>query len=54
MEDPEDRFPSSTVTLSMLISESVYKLICLIERVIRWTARHVVRPHWFLFRCLVR
>jgi hypothetical protein len=52
MEDPEDRFPSSTVTISMLISESVYRLITLIERLVRWTAR-ATRPHRFLFRILL-
>lgn len=52
MRDPEDRFPTSTVTLSMLISESVYKLILVIERVIRWLLRAVIRPYLFLFRCL--
>ena len=53
MKDPEDRFPTSTVTLSMLISESVYRLITLIERAIRWTER-ATRPHRFLARILLR
>lgn len=49
MEDPEDRFPTSRVTLSMLISESVYRLITMIERLIRWSER-ATRPHRFLLR----
>lgn len=52
MEDPEDRFPSSTVTLSMLISESVYRLVVLVERLIRWVAR-ITRPHRFVIRILL-
>jgi hypothetical protein len=52
MEDPENRFPDSTVTLSMLISESVYQLIKRIDRSIRWTERST-RPHRFLLRILL-
>ena len=53
MNDPDDRFPSSSVTLSMLISESVYRLVCIVERSIRWFAKHVYRPYLFLFRALI-
>ena len=52
MEDPEDRFPNSTVTLSMLISESVYRLVTMIEHLIRWFER-VTRPHRFVLRILL-
>lgn len=52
MEDPDDRFPSSTVTYSMLISESVYRLVVLVERLIRWSER-ATRPHRFLARILL-
>jgi hypothetical protein len=38
--------------LSLLISESVYRLITLIERLFRWTAR-ATRPHRFLLRILL-
>ncbi len=51
--DPrEDRFPSSTVTLSMLISELTYKLITAIERIIRWFNVAVIRPCRLHFRWL--
>ena len=51
--DPrEDRFPSSTVTISMLISESTYKLITAIERIIRWFNVAVIRPCRLHFRWL--
>ena len=51
--DPrEDRFPSSTVTISMLISESTYKLITAIERLIRWFNVAVIRPCRLHFRWL--
>lgn len=53
MNDPDDRFPSSSVTLSMLISESVYRLVVIIERSIRWFAKHVYRPYLLLFRVLI-
>ena len=36
MRDPEDRFPTSTVTIAMLISEAVYKLVVIVERLIWW------------------
>lgn len=52
MDPREDRFPSSTVTLSMLISESVYRLITAIERLIRWFNKAVLRPCRLFFRCL--
>lgn len=52
MEDPEDRFPTSTVTISMLISESVYRLVVVVERLIRWSER-ATRAHRFLLRILL-
>lgn len=53
MNDPDDRFPSSTVSLSMLVSESVYRLVVIVERLIRWFGKNIYRPYWFLFRCLI-
>ena len=53
MDDPKNQIPTSSVTISMLISESVYKLVVLIERVIRWFNKAILRPYLFLFRCLV-
>lgn len=53
MNDPEDRFPSSTVTIAMLISESVYRLVVIVERSIRWFAKHIYRPYLFLIRTLI-
>ena len=53
MEDPDDRFPNSSVTLSMLISESVYRLVVIVERLILWFIKNLYRPYLFLFRCLV-
>ena len=53
MDDPRNQLPSSSVTIAMLISESVYKLVVVIERPIRWFNKAILRPHLFLFRCLV-
>ena len=53
MNEPNNRIPSSSVTISMLTSESVYKLITAIERIFRWLNRSVIRPYLFLFRCLL-
>ena len=44
MNVPDKQFPSSSVTLSMLISESVYKVVVGIERIIRWVTKAVLRP----------
>jgi hypothetical protein len=52
MNEPEDRIPGSTVTISMLISERTYRLITLIDRGIRWTEK-TTRPHRFLARILL-
>jgi hypothetical protein len=49
---PDDRPPTSTVTLAMLISESVYRLIVLIERTLRWLTKFLFRPCLLHFRCL--
>lgn len=53
VDDPKNQLPSSSVTISMLISESVYKLVVVVERIIRWFNKAVLRPYLFLFRCLV-
>lgn len=50
---PDKQIPSSSVTIAMLISETVYKIIVIIERIIRWFIRAILRPYLFLFRCLI-
>ena len=49
---PDDPVPNTPLTLSTLMSEWVYKLICLIERLIRWFVRNVIRPCRYLIWCL--
>ena len=49
---PGKQIPSSSVTFSMLISESVYKLVVGIERIIRWLSKAVFKPCLAQFRCL--
>ncbi len=44
--------PRSPLTLSMLTSEAVYKLIVAVERSIRWFNREVIRPGILLIWCL--
>ncbi len=53
MDDPDKQVSSSPLTLSMLTSEWVYRLICLIERTIRWFNKAILRPYLFLFRSLI-
>lgn len=50
MQEPDDRPVNSPLTLSMLTSEWVYRLICLVERGLRWLIRAVIRPYYFLLR----
>ena len=52
MNAPGKQIPSSSVTFSMLISESVYKLVVGIERIIRWLSKAVFKPCLAQFRCL--
>ena len=52
MNDPDKHSSATPLTLSMLTSEGVYKLVCLIERILRWSMKAVIRPNLFLFRCL--
>ena len=52
MEDPEEPVPRTPLTISMLISESVYRLVVLIERLILWCEK-ATRPHRFLCRILL-
>jgi len=49
---PDNQIPTSSVTYSMLISESVYKVVVGIERIIRWFTKAVLRPCLFLYWCL--
>jgi hypothetical protein len=39
MNSPVNHFPSSTVTISMLISEAVYKAVVGVERIIRLVSK---------------
>ena len=48
----DDELPSSSVTYSMLISESVYKLVVVIERLIRWFNKALLRPGLVYYRFL--
>jgi hypothetical protein len=49
---PNNQQPTSSVTYSMLISESVYKLVVVIERIVRWVSKVILRPCLLQFRCL--
>jgi len=53
VKSPDDQYPTSSVTYAMLISESVYKLVVVIERIIRWVSKTVIRPCRYLFWCLL-
>lgn len=53
MKDPQEPVPRTALTLSMLISESVYRLVVIVERLIRWSEK-ATRPHRFLCRILLR
>lgn len=52
MRPPEKECPKPSVTYSLLISESVYKLVVAIERLIRWFCKAVLpgckRFYWCL------
>ena len=52
MPPPDDHKPSSSVTYSLMISESVYKLVLLVERFIWWLDRAVIRPGRIIYWCL--
>lgn len=52
MQEPDDRPVNTPLTLSMLASEWVYRLICLVERALGWLNRSVIRPCCFLLRLL--
>ncbi|HEY5738095.1 MAG TPA: hypothetical protein VIW27_00145 [Gammaproteobacteria bacterium] len=52
LRPPEKECPKPSVTYSLLISESVYKLVVAIERLIRWFCKAVLpgckRFYWCL------
>ncbi len=52
MDNSDNRFPSSSVSISMLISETVYKLVVVVERLIHWLTKAVLRPCLILVHCL--
>jgi len=45
---PEHQEPTSSVSYAMLISESVYKLVVVIERIIWWVGKTIIRPGRYL------
>ena len=52
MNHPEDKGPHSSLALSLLISETVYQLVLVVERVIRWGVKYLLRPCRLQYRCL--
>ena len=52
MKHPDNEPSTSSVTYSMLISESVYRLVVAIERCLRWFAKHILPPVMLLVWCL--
>ncbi len=53
MNQPKEPTHHVPLSISMLISEWVYKLVVLIERTIRWIARYIFRPCLLQVRCLL-
>ena len=53
MRLPEDEPTHSPLTLSMLISEAVYKLVVIVERALRLLNKFVLRPCLLQLRCLL-
>jgi len=51
MKKPDEQ-PRSSLTLSMLISESVYKLVVVIERLLRWFDINVMQSLRVIYWCL--
>jgi len=49
---PQKEYSPSSVTYSLLISESVYKLVVAIERLIRWFSKTVLPGCILLYWCL--
>ena len=49
---PDEPPPRAPLPLSMLISERVYRFILLIERLLRWINRVVIRRCRYLVWCL--
>ena len=52
MNDPDNKPPTSSVTYSLMISESVYRLVVVVERIIRWFIKSVIRPSMYICWCL--
>jgi hypothetical protein len=48
----DEDLPGSSVTYAMLISESVYRLVVLVERIIRWIDKAIFRPCLLYYRFL--
>ena len=49
---PAEQACRKPLSLSMLISEWVYKLVVLVERLFRLVIRYLLRPAMLQFRCL--
>jgi hypothetical protein len=49
---PQKQRPTSSVTFSMLVSETVYKLVMLVERILRWMTKFIFHPCILQYRCL--
>ena len=52
VKPPDDQYPTSSVSYSMMISESIYKMVVVIERIIWWVSKNIIRPCRILFWCL--
>lgn len=52
MRAPEKEYQYSPVTCSMLISESVYKMVVAIERLVRWFSKTVLPGCILFYWCL--
>ena len=53
MNQPPRQRPDPTVSIAMLISESVYRLVVLVETLLRWSTRFLFRPCLLQIRCLL-
>jgi len=49
---PDKEYSNSSVTYSMLISESVYRLVVVIERLIRWFSKTLLPGCRLFYWCL--
>ena len=52
MYRPDDHDPAPSVTISQMISESVYQLVLLADRFLWWLDEAVIRPGRLIYWCL--